>query len=88
MTRKSVESFYRSFPNVENGPTYPECDARGMYVTKRCQPGSSTICWCVRPETGEKILGTDFGGSNSAFELNCEQGKFCHKAQQFIGKRF
>ena len=75
----AVRQFVETFPDLdpENIPRFPDCDSAGLYVTRRCDRTNSNECFCVLAETGEKLRGSDFGGSNSAFELDCDQCKSC-----------
>ncbi|CAK8672293.1 unnamed protein product [Clavelina lepadiformis] len=68
---RTVEKFYESFPD-EVGPRFPRCDETGQYFTTECSEQDSSICWCIHPETGSKLLGSNFGGDNSLVPIDCD----------------
>ena len=75
---ESIRQYYAIFPDEdrETGPQFPNCDSEGRYVTRLCEQTRQNECFCIQPESGEKLVGSDFGGSNSPIQLNCDQCKF------------
>ena len=72
----SVRNFYLEYPGV-NGPSYPNCDDNGLFVTKKCDSTTPPRdCWCIDPVNGKKVAGSQFGNGNSEFELDCDHCEF------------
>ena len=72
---QSVQGFYEKFNQTGGTESlrYPNCDLNGLYVTKLCEVDDATSCWCIDAEEGKKRKGSDFGGLNSHFPLNCDK---------------
>ena len=60
---------------MADGPDYPECDDQGRYEPRQCNDMTG-VCWCVDPQVGSMIPGTEGAG-------NCD-GEFGQKDQIFI----
>jgi hypothetical protein len=54
------------------GRVKPQCDENGLFTAKQFS-GSTGYSWCVDPETGDKIQGTDI--APGAGEANCEHAR-------------
>ena len=48
----------RQNPDIQDGPDFPECDENGLYTPRQCSDWTQ-ICWCVDPEIGSAIPGTE-----------------------------
>ena len=69
MAREAALHNHHNHP-VLAGQFIPECSESGDYQPKQCHP-STGYCWCVEKMSGEEIIGTRTGPTES--ELDCDQ---------------
>jgi len=53
---REVEEQIRIDPSIRE-INFPDCTQDGLFFKRQCQ-GNINLCWCVIPETGERIPGT------------------------------
>jgi hypothetical protein len=58
-----LAKYWTTVSNWGIGGTPPQCDSKGKYANP--QNSASGLSWCVDPETGVKIPGTEVGPSNN-----------------------
>jgi predicted secreted protein len=72
---------FHSHGHVSVGLAKPSCDAQGRFNPTQSS-GSSGYTWCVEPETGDKIVGTEV--APGAGQAQCD-GRQKRNSEPFVG---